>query len=238
VATLRAATVRRKRAETNLKAARRSESHAALDAVLAGVTQADVARITGYTREHVRRITDAARAERESVPSRQRPERPTDWTELIMSDLAEMAYDDNSAEIDTLTETLVADVAAAQRSTFAAISSHDRLCSPQVYAIEFAEGRDDIAHHLQVARRSLNAARALIEEAERAQRPDPREDWPAMAAPIVTEEPFDDPRTEETDCIHCGMSDWDCLDGINRVHGRHCCGMCGLTPAHEAGPLP
>lgn len=77
VATLRAATVRRKRAETNLKAARRSESHAALDAVLAGVTQADVARITGYTREHVRRITDAARDER-GLPRPQRPERQED----------------------------------------------------------------------------------------------------------------------------------------------------------------
>lgn len=63
-AVLRAATTRRRRAETNLADARRAEARAALDAVLAGVRQADVARITGYTREHVRRITDAARAER------------------------------------------------------------------------------------------------------------------------------------------------------------------------------
>lgn len=48
---------------------------------------------------------------------------------------------------------------------------------------------------------------------------------------------LDDPRTELTDCTNCGTSDWDCLDGINRVNGRHCCGMCGLAPVH-AGTAP
>lgn len=95
-----------------------------------------------------------------------------------MSTIAEMAYNDNEAEIDRLTETLIEDVGSALRTTHAAIGRHSRLCGPGVYAIEFAEVRDDIAHHLQAARRALNAARALIEEAERAQRPDPapRED--------------------------------------------------------------
>lgn len=37
----------------------------------------------------------------------------------------------------------------------------------------------------------------------------------------------------EKPCLHCGTTGWDCLDGLNRPDGQHCCGTCPMISGHK-----
>lgn len=37
----------------------------------------------------------------------------------------------------------------------------------------------------------------------------------------------------ERPCLHCGTTGWDCLDGLNRADGQHCCGRCPMIGGHR-----
>lgn len=60
---LRAASMRRKRAERTVDEARAAERAAIVAALDAGLRQVDIVNITGWTRETVRRLAEKARAE-------------------------------------------------------------------------------------------------------------------------------------------------------------------------------